>query len=116
MSSTIAQMTKKEFSHMLSTVVEQKLTELFGDPDQGLLLREPLRKRLSRQRKSVAKGNRGDDFNTLRKRLGLWLTYAVHILKPAAKELGKLDVPLRKESQTEFNGSPQTSIQRNFFR
>lgn len=71
MPATIAQMTKKEFSHMLSTVVEQKLVELFGDPDEGLLLREPLRKRLIRQRKAVAKGNRGEDFSKLRKRLGL---------------------------------------------
>ncbi|MBI5463430.1 MAG: hypothetical protein HY966_00575 [Ignavibacteriales bacterium] len=71
MSSTIAQMTKKEFSHMLSTVVEEKLVELFGDPDEGLILREPLRKRLIRQRKAVAKGVRGDDFTALRKRLGV---------------------------------------------
>lgn len=71
MSSTIAQMTKKEFAQMISTVVEQKLVELFGDPDDGLVLRENLRKRLIRQKKAVAKGERGDDFSTVRKRLGL---------------------------------------------
>jgi hypothetical protein len=71
MSTTIAQMTKKEFSHMLSTVVEQKLVELFGDPDDGMVLKESLRKRLVRQHKAVAKGERGEEFTKLRKRLGL---------------------------------------------
>jgi hypothetical protein len=64
-------MTKKELAHMLSTVLEQKLVELFGDPDEGLVLKENLRKRLSRQKKAVAKGERGDNFVTIRKRLGV---------------------------------------------
>ena len=71
MSLTVAQMTKREFSQMLSTVVEQKLVELFGDPDEGLILKDNLRKRLGRQRKAVTKGERGDDFVTVRKRLGV---------------------------------------------
>jgi len=71
MSSTIAQMTKKEFAQMLSTVVEQKLVELFGDPDDGLALKETLRRRLMRQHKAVAKGERGADFISVRKRLGI---------------------------------------------
>ena len=71
MSTSVAQMTKKEFAQMLSSVVEQKLLELFGDPDEGLVMKENLRKRLIRQKKSVAKGERGMDFNELRKRLGL---------------------------------------------
>lgn len=71
MSGTIVHMTKKEFAQMLSTVVEQKLVELFGDPDDGFVLKETLRRRLSRQGKAVAKGARGDDFVAVRKRLGL---------------------------------------------
>jgi len=71
MSSTIAHMTKKELAQMLSTVLEQKLVELFGDPDEGLVLKENLRKRLSRQKKAVVKGERGDNFVTIRKRLGV---------------------------------------------
>ena len=71
MSSTIAHMTKREFAQMLSTVVEQKLVELFGDPDDGLVLKETLRRRLTRQRKAVAKGERGADFDAVRKRLGV---------------------------------------------
>ena len=69
MASTIAQMTKKEFSEMLSSVVEQKLVELFGDPDEGLVVKENLRRRLLRQKKAVAKGERGEDITAVTKRL-----------------------------------------------
>jgi hypothetical protein len=71
MSQIVAQMTKKELAQMLSSVVEQKLIELFGDPDEGLTLKENMRKRLARQKGDVAKGARGDDFTEVRKRLGI---------------------------------------------
>lgn len=71
MSTSVAQMTKKELAEMLSTVVEQKLIELLGDPDEGLVLKENLRKRLVRQKKAVSKGERGTDFSEVRKRFGL---------------------------------------------
>ena len=71
MSSTVAQMSKKELAQVISTVVEQKLVELFGDPDEGLVLKETLRKRLVRQKKLVARGERGIDSSTVRKHLGL---------------------------------------------
>ena len=71
MATTIAQMTKKEFAQMLSTVFEQKLVELFGDPDEGFVLKENLCKRLLRQKKAVAKGERGDELADVVKRLGL---------------------------------------------
>ena len=71
MPSMIVHMSKKEFAQVVSTAVEQKLVELFGDPDDGLVLKEGLRKRLIRQRKSVTKGERGDDFTSVRTRLGL---------------------------------------------
>jgi hypothetical protein len=56
---------------MLSTIVEQKLIELFGDPDEGLVMKETLRRRLTRQANAVAKGERGEDFLSIQKRLGL---------------------------------------------
>ena len=71
METTIAHMTKKELALMLSAVVEQKLIELFGDPDEGLVMKEHLRKRLLRQKNAVAKGERGEDFTTVAKRLGI---------------------------------------------
>ena len=71
MASTILHMTKQEFAQMLSTVVEEKLVELFGDPDDGLVLKENLRRRLVRQKKAVAKGERGESFAAVVKRLAL---------------------------------------------
>jgi ribosomal 50S subunit-associated protein YjgA (DUF615 family) len=71
MSSTVAQMSKKELTRVISNVVEQKLVELFGDPDEGLPMKENLRRRLLRQKKAVAKGDRGTDLAFIRKQLGL---------------------------------------------
>ena len=71
MSTNVAQMSKKELAEVVSTLVEQKLVELFGDPDEGLVMKENLRKRLIRQKKAVAKGERGIDHATLRRQLGL---------------------------------------------
>ncbi len=71
MTETIANMTKKEFKQILSDVVEQKMIELFGDPDDGLVLKENMSKRLTRQKKAVMKGERGDDFEALVKHLSL---------------------------------------------
>ena len=71
MASTILTMTREELAQMVSSVVEQKLVELFGDPDDGMELKSSLRKRLIRQKKSVAKGERGKDFTSVTKRLKL---------------------------------------------
>jgi hypothetical protein len=71
MASTVAQMSKKELTRIISNVVEQKLIELFGDPDEGLKLKETLRKRLIRQKRAVSKGERGVALSTVRKQLAL---------------------------------------------
>jgi hypothetical protein len=71
MTATIAQMTKDEFREMLDAVVEQKLLELLGDPDEGLEIRKAVRDRLLRQRKAVATGERGEPFEDVARRLGL---------------------------------------------
>jgi len=52
-------MTKKELEEMIGAVVEQKLLDVLGDPDEGLFVRQSLRKRLLRQKRAVAKGSRG---------------------------------------------------------
>lgn len=71
MATTIANMTKKEFTEILSRVVEEKLFELLGDPEEGLRLKENLRKRLLRQKESVAAGERGEEISHVITRLGL---------------------------------------------
>ena len=48
---TIAKMTRAEFKEMLEDVVEQKLVEILGDPDEGLEIRKAVRDRLLRQRR-----------------------------------------------------------------
>jgi hypothetical protein len=71
MPTTVVQMSKKELTQVISNIVEQKLLELLGDPDEGLELRESVRKRLIRQQKAVAKGEREIDHAALRKQLGV---------------------------------------------
>jgi len=71
MSSTVAQMSKRELTQIISNAVEAKLVELFGDPDDGLQMKESLRKRLLRQKRAVAKGDRGTDLTSIRKQLSL---------------------------------------------
>jgi hypothetical protein len=71
MSNTVIQVSKQELTQLISNAVEQKLVELFGDPDEGLSMKENVRKRLVRQKRAVAKGDRGADLNSVRKQLGL---------------------------------------------
>ncbi len=72
---TVAQITQAEFKRMLETVVEatveQKLIEMFGDPDQGLVMREDVRERLLRQRELVASGERGQSLDDVMQELEL---------------------------------------------
>jgi len=56
---------------MIDRAVEEKILQLLGDPDEKLILKKSLRTRLLRQKKAVAKGQRGKDFNRLVAKLGL---------------------------------------------
>jgi len=71
MATTVAQMTKNEHIEVIETVVEQKLLELLGDPDEGLPIRKSVRDRLLRQKQAVAAGERGESFTDVVRRLGL---------------------------------------------
>jgi hypothetical protein len=64
-------MTADELREMIGAIVEQKLLDLLGDPDEGLVMVETLRRRLARQKKAVAKGQRGEPFEEVVARLGL---------------------------------------------
>ena len=68
---TVAQMTKDELREMIETIIEQKLSELLGDPDEGLPIRKTVRDRLLRQKQAVASGERGEPFEDVIRRLGL---------------------------------------------
>ncbi len=52
---TVAQMTREELREMIETIVEEKLVELFGDPDEKLPICITIRERLLRQKKSCSK-------------------------------------------------------------
>jgi len=71
MAKIVAEMTADELKQLVGLAVEQKLIELLGDPDEGLVLRESVRKRLSRQKRAVAKGERGELLEDVVRRLKL---------------------------------------------
>lgn len=64
-------MTRDEFKNMIGMIVEEKLTEILGDPDEGLELRKSVRERLIRQTKAVAAGERGKSLAEVARRIGL---------------------------------------------
>ena len=71
MATMVAQMTQADLQKMIEGVVEQKLLEILGDPDEGLLIRKSVRDRLLRQRQLVAAGERGEPLEDLLQRMDL---------------------------------------------
>ncbi len=71
MAKTVADMTTGELRDMMGDLIEEKLAQLLGDPDEGQEIRESLRDRLRTQQKAVAAGTRGENFEDLAHRLGL---------------------------------------------
>ena len=71
MAKILAEMTADELKRLVGLAVEEKLIELLGDPDEGMVLRESLRKRLLRQKRAVAKGERGELLEDVVRRLKL---------------------------------------------
>jgi hypothetical protein len=71
MAKTVADMTTEELKEMLGELIEAKLSDFLGDPDQGLELRETVRERLELQQSAVARGERGESFDDVARRLGL---------------------------------------------
>jgi hypothetical protein len=71
MTITVGEMTKGELREMIETLIEQKLLELLGDPDEGLEIRKAVRERLLRQTRAVKAGERGEALEEVVRRLGL---------------------------------------------
>jgi hypothetical protein len=69
--SSVARMTKEQLRQMIGDTVEEKLLELLGDPDEGLVLKRAVRARLLRQRRKVASGERGESLDDIARKLGL---------------------------------------------
>lgn len=71
MKQMVSEMTKEELRQIIESSVENKLLELFGDPDEGLALREDVRKRLLKSKAAVDRGERGRSLDDVARRLGL---------------------------------------------
>lgn len=71
MPTTVATMSVDELKEIIGEVVERKFVEMFGDPDEGMQLSAALRERLVQQKGEVAKGERGEAFESVAARLGL---------------------------------------------
>lgn len=71
MANTVAEMSPADLREMLEELLEEKLSELIHDPDQGLEIRESLRRRLEAQRTRTASGERGRDLDEVARDLGL---------------------------------------------
>ena len=71
MATTVGEMTKDELQEMIGALIEEKLLELLGDPDEGLSLKKSIRERLVHQQARVAEGERGERLEDLTRRLGL---------------------------------------------
>ena len=71
MATTVAEMTKEELQELIGAIVEEKLLQLFADPDEGLQVQDALRDRLLRQQRTVAVGERGASLDDVLAELGL---------------------------------------------
>ncbi len=71
MAANVGQLSTDELREIIGSVVEQKLKEMLGDPDEGFEIRAELQNRLLRQKKTVANGERGEKLDEIAKRLGI---------------------------------------------
>lgn len=71
MSTRVAELAVDEFKRLLEETVEQKLLEMFGDPDEGLELREGIKARLGRSLEAQRRGTRGIPAQEVAAQLGL---------------------------------------------
>ena len=70
---TAAQLTVPQLEALIESVIERKLIELLGDPDQGLELKPSIKAKLRRSLASVKRGERGIPAKKVAKELGLKL-------------------------------------------
>jgi len=70
MARTVAEMTPSDLREMLGELIEEKLVELIGDPDEDLEVRASVVRRLRAQQSRVAAGERGRDLDEVVRALG----------------------------------------------
>ena len=65
MAANVGQLTTDELREIIGSVVEEKLKEILGDPDDGLNLTAAVEERLTKQKHEVANGERGADLDSV---------------------------------------------------
>jgi len=70
MGKILIEIEKEELKTLIENAIEEKLIELFGDPDEGLKIKDTFRKRLLKQREKVIAGERGLSLEKVTKDLG----------------------------------------------
>ena len=113
MSTSVAQITKKERAQMLSTVIEQKLIELLGDPDERRVFKENFRKGSFVKRKPSAKESGEKTLPRPANDLDSDVYIPSAFSNPPQKSLKNSITLLQNELLIEFNGFPKTLIQQN---
>lgn len=68
---TISELSRDELKRLVAEAVEEKLLEVLGDPDEGLVLREEVQARLQRTLAAERAGKRGLPIEDAVARLGL---------------------------------------------
>lgn len=68
--STVAELTVDEFKELVHEVVIQSLTELLGEPDEGMVLRDDLAEELRQSLKEVEAGGDTIALSDVLKNLG----------------------------------------------
>ena len=63
MAANVGQLTTDELREIIGSVVEEKLKEILGDPDDGLNLTAAVEERLTKQKHEVANGERGEELD-----------------------------------------------------
>lgn len=70
MTTKVSEMTTDELQVLIETLIDRKLAEWLGDPDEGLELKAEIRERILRQRKEFAAGKRGRSLKAVAQDLG----------------------------------------------
>jgi hypothetical protein len=71
MSTRVAELTVDELKYIIQEAMEQKLSEMLDDPDEGLELREEIKARLRRSLEAERRGARGIPAQEVAAQLGL---------------------------------------------
>ncbi len=67
----VKELTVEQLKALIDEVVEEKLREILGDPDQGLELREEIKERLKESLAEMEHGEKGIPIEQVARELGL---------------------------------------------